>query len=380
MSSKQKKILWAIIAVTVTTTLLGYFGRPHPPLLQVSTPSQELPNYEAHYPGDTSLAHRLVSSYGLAMVLVQSPYTQKNVVALEALRSWARLRFQQQPDFLHPVSLPPTTDFGATLLDASAYQLFAGLRYWLEEKAGLLVQYRVAAFHESNAYLSFRNAYFDLFGLSNDSAILLASYQSERAKQAVDVLLWGLLFLLSVLGGALYIAGKKPAKRFDAAQQALANLWLLISAAYLLSACMSNQSSLLVGSFGAAVIGICLRKPFIITSQDGFLKIKFVALPFNLVALAFFVTYSMICIQALTWIRFGSMLSPDPITLLLSCFSGNFLQEPVHAKRLIAQIAGISWFVVGAWTTSQFAVDAKAASENEETLAQMQTNTRVLTR
>src|SRR5262250_2873625 len=151
----QRKAAYLLIAVIALVVILAYFGRPRPPLLEIVTPRQELPNFQEHYPGDSGLADRVAKSYGLALVLFQSPYTEKNLIALESLRSWARERFQKQPDFLHPFSLEPSDEPRETVVESFFYNLFASPLYWLEERVGDLLKVQVANFHQTRAYASF---------------------------------------------------------------------------------------------------------------------------------------------------------------------------------------------------------------------------------
>lgn len=379
MPRARQKTVYLLILLTLAATLLAYFGRPKPPLLELATPRQELPSYTEHYPGDTSLSDRVSKSYGLAMVLVQSPYTQKNVVALESLRSWARARFQQQPDFLHPVSLPASDDTNQTFIDAFCSNLFTGMHYWLQDQVGHLVSARIAAFHETKAYLSFRNAYYDLFALNADAATLLARYQSDKAKLAIDVILLSGLWLIAILSGILSVIKTRPVLRYETAQQVLSRLWLLAGLCYLVLACTRNDVSLVVSSIVSASIGLYLRAPFVLQPSEQLSdKIRFISLKSNWTAFAIWLSFSLVVMQSFTWIRTGSITAPDPISLLLSSITGNFLQEPLHGKHLVALILGLSWLVASIWALSQAASDARAAQEAEESLATLKDRSRIL--
>ena len=103
MSKRNKECIYGLVAVILLSTLLSYFVHPHPPQIEIVSARQELPNFTERYPGDTSLADRVANSYGIAMVLMQTADMDKNVIALDALRSWAQNKFTKQPNFLHPV-------------------------------------------------------------------------------------------------------------------------------------------------------------------------------------------------------------------------------------------------------------------------------------
>jgi hypothetical protein len=61
------------------------------------------------------------------------------------------------------------------------------------------------------------------------------------------------------------------------------------------------------------------------------------------------VTYSIFLIQVVTWIHTGSLDDPDPITLLISSITGNFLHDPVYAKRAIMLCLGLGWLLITGW-------------------------------
>jgi hypothetical protein len=120
-----QKVIVLTIVTTVVCAVLTYFVKAKPVNLEFVTPQSVLPNYTATYPGDTKLSDRIVKSYDLAMILVQSPYMQKNYNALESIRRWARERFEQQPDFLHPTVLPVKETNRDTVFGAFGHNLFA---------------------------------------------------------------------------------------------------------------------------------------------------------------------------------------------------------------------------------------------------------------
>src|SRR5262249_21383085 len=116
MSSRTKKLIYLLVGIMMASALLAYFARPRPPRLELVSPKQEYPDYSDAYPNTTGLSERLTQSYNLAVVLVHSPYTERNVEALDAVRSWARQRFQEQPDFLRPIGPEVTPEHRHTVV------------------------------------------------------------------------------------------------------------------------------------------------------------------------------------------------------------------------------------------------------------------------
>jgi len=372
MATPRRKLAVLLAAAVVLAAALAYFHRPKAPLLELVSPRQELPDYTERYPGDTSLSERVAKSYGIAMVLMQSPYTDRNVIALESVRSWAQSRFRQQPDFLHPVALEPATEPRQTIVDALFYNLFSPVRHVAETAVGEFLRARIAEFHETPAYASFRTAYFELFGFDGEAATLIARYQTERAKLAVPVILWALAWAAAVLAGVLALIRSRS--RFDTLQSVLSCGWLLLSASYLLESWLCNQIPYLVASCLSALVGLYLRYPLAVRveADSGALRIQPVSIGSNWLAAIFWVSLSLIAIQFFTWIRTGAPNDPDPVTLMISSVTGNFLQDPVRGKRYIMNTIGAIWLVMSIWTLTQLKGDARSARKVEEELASLQ--------
>jgi len=370
MLSTKRKAAIGIIALTVVSALLAYFAKPHPPLLEMVSPQQELPDYQAHYPGDTSLANRLSKSYGLAMVLIQSPYTENNVIALEAIRSWGRTQFQKEPDFLHPVSLEYPNPRRHSFIEAFFFNLFTAPRYFLEEQIGNLISLRIADFHNASEYGSFRTSYFELFGVDEDSAALLARYQTEKGKLAVGVVLWSLVWLIAFVVGLVYLITGSAKTRFERLQHVLAWMWLLLAPCYLARAYIENSVATLVSAIVSAIIGIYLRFPFIIRIEDrGALRIYATTMNSKRITFAAWLSYSLMAIQVLTWLKTESLIDPDPISLLIAAVTGNFVHDPVAEEKVIGRIIALVWVAISVWSAREINRDAKAAFEAEEQLA-----------
>ncbi len=370
MAARKQKIISAAVLIISLSALLSYFVKPKPPLLELVLPEQELSSYEAHYPGDTTLADRVVKSYRLAMVLVQSPYTQRNVISLENIRSWARERFQSQPDFLHPAILSVPRESHDTVFGAIGYNLFTGLKYWLEDSAGELLRFQIARFHNTGAYESFASAYFDFFGEDSDAASLLARYQSDRARLAVDVVLFAFSWLCASVLALCAVVVSRGKKRVERVRRVVGAGWLLLGLSYFSAAWTNNEVASLVSALVSGGIGAYLLYPFVIAShEEAGPRLLRICLSSQWIALATWFSFSLISIQILTWIRSGLPSAPDPITLLLSSLSGNFIHDPISGKRALTIGVAVSWIAVSLWTVRQQKRDIMAQEEAAEELA-----------
>ena len=129
-------------------------------------------------------------------------------------------------------------------IDALCYNLFAIPRYWLEENVAHFLQHRIDKFHTTNTYASFRNAYFDFFGMDGETATLLARYQTEKAKSAIGILSWTLLWAIMLVSAMVVLFRAKS--KFDALQDLLAWGWLLLGFSYLMLAWWENDMPFLV--------------------------------------------------------------------------------------------------------------------------------------
>lgn len=368
---RSRKCMYVLVAVILASALLSYFVRPKAPVLEIVSPRQELPDFTERYPGDTTLAERVSKSYGIALVLMQSPYTERNVMALDALRSWAQENFRARPDFLHPVVLKVKGEPHHTVVDAVCFNLFAQLRYWAEELTGQFLSARISEFHDSTAYNSFRTAYFDLFGFDGDAATLLARYQSDRAKLAIPVILWTVLWTILIALGLIRLSLSKS--RYDTLQSLLSAFWLVMAGIYMFLAWNENQLPFLVTSLLSLAAGLFLKYPYVISlePQSGLVQAKKLNIGSHWIALILWASFSLIAVQIFTWIRMGTPADPDPVTMLLSSLSGNFLYDPVTGKKNVLRIFGAIWIAAGLWTATQLKGDARAARRLEEELASL---------
>lgn len=360
----RKTLVWLSVIVLLTASLLSFFVKPKSHLTDLVTPDQEMPGFEARLPGDTGLSKRVLNSYNMALVLIGSPYTGKNVQALENVRSWAQANFQTAPDFLHPVSIKAEQEPNDTVIGAFGYNLFAGVRYSLESVVGSFLRGRIADFHDEPAYQSFSESYFETYGKDSEAATLLARYQSDKAKGAIDVILWTLAYSVSLVGALFYIAFSPRRQRFDRIRQSLVLTWALLAISYATNAWMVNSIPAFMSALLASFAAFYFLKPFILlTRQDSSLKVYFIQLNSRWIALSVWASYSLLAITVLTWIRCSTPEHADPISLLLSGLSGNFLSDPEDGKRLIARVIGFVWVAVSAWAFLQKDKDASVADQ-----------------
>ena len=380
-SLKNDRLISAAIILIIGCAVVAYFIRPRQPLLQLVTPQQELPTYQANYPGDPSLANRVLKSYELAFILVRTPYMTTNLTALEAVREWARENFQTHPDFLHPVSLPAPAENHDTVFGALGYNIFAAPRYWLETQVGELVRGQIASFHKRSAFQSFQACYFDMFGKDSEAANLLARYESDRAKQAVDVVLWTLIWWIALTIAAARLVSNRKRDFFDVLRSNTAAVWMLLAVAYLSQAWFSGQSAALISTMAASAFAFYLYRPFMLVShQEARQQLVRIRLAPCWIATAAWFTFTCLSVQLLTWIRTGIPAAPDPISLFIASLSGNFLHDPVHAKRLITGSVAVTWLLVTAWALLQRYKDQPYAPEpdtNFETLDKAMTFSRL---
>ncbi len=354
MKLTRDKVISLAVAAMVGCWLLTYFVKPRPAQLEFVTPQQQLPNYTAQYPGDTKLIDRIVKSYELAMILVQTPYIQKNFTALESIRRWAREEFAERPDFLHPAVLELPEHNRDTVFGAVGYNMFAGVQAVAQEQIGHVLRWRIATFHDTYAYRTFRTAYFDLFGWDAEAAVLLARYQNDRAKIAVDVLLWSLTWTTAVIAAAVYLFKRRKSDFFGAVQKVTASTWLLMALAYLMQSWDKEQASSVISLIVSTLISVYLFVPVaIISHEEVGRKLARIRFAPNWTSLAAWLTISFLAVQILTWIRHSLPGATDPMTMLMQSFSGNFVHDPNHGKRLITTITAIVWGLAGVWAWRQ---------------------------
>lgn len=365
----RKKLVSLAVFLLIAASLLSYFIKPHAHVGDLVSPQQELPGFAAVYPGDNTLAKRVTNSYSLAFVLIEGPYTGTNVRALENIRRWAQNRFELSPNFLHPISVKSEQEPNDTIIGAVGYNLFANIKYWLESSVGSFLRARIAEFHNDPAYESFASSYFEIYGKDAEAATLLARYQSDKAKSAIDVTLWSLAWFASLTFCGFYVALSPRMQRFERMRQSLVLIWALVAVGYGCTAWMANSIPALMSALVAAVSACYFLKPFLLlTRQDSSLKVYFIQLSSRWIAFSVWASYSILAIAILTWIRCSIPDNTDPITLLLSSFSGNFLSDPEEGKHIIARVIGVVWLLISFWALRQKDKDAKVNDELEAEL------------
>jgi hypothetical protein len=349
-----QKVIVLTIVTTVVCAVLTYFVKAKPVNLEFVTPQSVLPNYTATYPGDTKLSDRIVKSYDLAMILVQSPYMQKNYNALESIRRWARERFEQQPDFLHPTVLPVKETNRDTVFGAFGHNLFAQVHAYAQELVGHVVRARMQSWHDTYAYQTFSRAFFDLFGWDAEAALMLARYENDRARLGVDALLWAIAWTAGIVTGAVYLFRNRKKDFFRAVRMVTAGTWVALALAYLLQAWDTERASSVMSALFAIVTATYLYVPvaFVQHEEAGRKLAKIVFTP-NWSALASWLTVSFLAIQVLTWIRHSMPGDAEPITMLIGSITGNFVHDPVHSKRLITGITAGVWLAFTFWAWRQ---------------------------
>lgn len=354
MKPSPKQLIIAVVAVVSACWLLTYFVKPKTDEMVFVTPDQQIPNYMAPYPGDTRLSDRIVKSYDLAMILVQSPYMQKNFNALECIRRWARENFAAHPDFLHPAVLPLKEANHDTVFGAFGHNLFAVAHGYLQQGAAAIIKSRVQNFHGSYAYQTFRTAYFDFFGWDAESAVMLARYQNDRAKIGIDILIWATTWTAATITAAIYLFRNRKKRFYDAVRKVTANTWGMLALAYFLQAWDTEKASSLLSMLFCTAAALYLYFPFaVVHHEEAKARIARIRLTPNWTALAAWITISTLAIQVLTWIRHTAPGSTDPITMLVACLTGNFVHDHVHSKRIITAITGCIWLAMSYWTYRQ---------------------------
>jgi len=350
--------------------VLSYFVKPQPPRAEIVSAREEIKSVDK-IPPDPAFASRLMQGYGLALVLTQSEFSQRNADALESMRSWAKENFQRDSSFLHPVTLSPLEEPRQTVIDCLVFNLFSGPRYTLERAAGDFIHDRIQDYHQSKPYQSFRNNYYEVFGVNSESIRLLARYQQERAKRAVDVLLCAFYWL--VVGIALAVAYLfwKPLEPVKG-QRMLGYTWLALALFYLGLSWTENQAHIFVSACICAAMGFYLRRPIMVTrGEDKGLDFRLLNLSDRTIAITTWITFTLLAMQIITWIHTGNRYDPDPVTLFLQSFSGDLLHDPVRTKGNIVRLLGAAWLLIGLWTSRHLKPGATTNEQFSRELASL---------
>lgn len=374
MKFGKKRLTYVLIGIMCLSFSLSYFYRPRPPIRELVKASQEMPpGSRLVSSGAAPMASRVANSFTLALVLVKSEYSEKNAAGLEYLRVWAQENFQKDPSFLRPVTLSVPVEVHHSIIDSLFFNLFAGPVYGLQAQVMDYLSGRIADFHHSRAYLSFISDYYEVFGMDNESASLLARYQSERAKSAVNVILCAAFWLLVTIGGIVSVFIAPKGLRKSRGQWLLSYGWLLVAILYFVVGWTENLVAVMASSLICGSIGLFLYKPFKFhIGEDSALSVKLVTLSPQFIAIFAWISVSLVAIRLITWVKTGTLFAPDPLTLLASSWSGDFLHDPVHAKKNITRMVGLAWLLYGFWTAYYVAYDPKTSAEVERTLDSLQ--------
>jgi hypothetical protein len=364
---KNDRLITIAAAIVLVFGVMSYFARPKEPPLQLVTPQQELPTYRPTYPGDMSLHDRVLKSYELAFILVRTPYLSTNVNALESIRQWARVQFQAHPDFLHPINLPGPSGNRDTVFGALGYNVFASPLFWLQAQTGELLRWQIARFHETSAYRSFNSSFFDMFGKDADAATLLSRYESERAKEAIDVLFWAAFWLIGAIAGVYKFCVAQRADIFDNIRKLTAGAWAMLAVSYLSQSWETGQAASLISMLAATAIATYLYRPFMLVSHhEAKQQLVRIRLAPCWISMAAWFTVTCLCVQLLTWTRSGIGATADPVTLFLASFTGNFLHDAAQDKRIINACIAMLWLSFTAWALLQRHKDQPYSAEPDD--------------
>jgi hypothetical protein len=352
---------WGTVIVVLVAVLFGlsYFVRAKEPILELVSPSKMLDKAKFAFPGDTTFADRVVNHSAFAVILHHNEFARDNANALESVRSWAADKFHQDPRFLHPVIMPKPVA-SSTFLNASAYNTLAVPYYVSSQMIGTFLSNRIDGYCQTQSFKAFAEDYYELLGKDGEAATLLAHYQSERAKAAINPLLALIYFLVAFLASPVLM---RPFQKIalawrapfgpDGASAAAAFSYALSGVAvfYFSQAVLAESTaaqSILAGIACSALALYTLLPVQIIVDAAEVLTLRH-TLSNRRILVCAWVVVSLFCIQFLTWLKQGVLTDPDPLTLLICGFTGDFIHEPVSVKHFLATTIGIVW-------TASFAV------------------------
>ena len=234
----------------------------------------------------------------------------KNAVGLESLRIWALANYQKDPSFLHPTLPQNPQEAHQGIVESFGFSLLGAPYVFLQDAATEFLKQQVAQFHESKAYIRFRCDYFDVFGLDEESALLLARYQSEKARLAVGVLLSAVYFVVGFLVAVAMLLFSGTGTRFTREQGLLSYFWMALGLFYLILSFVQT-CSVLVSAIVCGGIGSYLRTPVVVRyGDDKGLSFRLISLSSRMLAILSWLTFSLVSIQILTWIHTGSLTTP----------------------------------------------------------------------
>lgn len=340
MYRPSKSWIVPIVMVLFSAMVALFFNPGQMPPVKLAGIASELQRAEVKGRHDPAFADTVVDSTW-AMVLVHSEFSRKNAAGLEALRNWAKQQFIQDRQFLNPLELPHSLP-NHTVGDSFFACLFALPARALESTASSFTGSRMQQFYGTTAFKSFLVDYYDLFGVSEESARLLFRYQEDRAKQSTAVLITALLSAIF-----LVVLGLLRATSKISSLRGLALFWLGLGSLYCFNACSVNSVSYLGGALLALAAGFYLYRPFrLVSGEDGVIALKSLEPSRRTLALVLWVSVTLLFIQIVNWIKGSILTEPDPITLLIGSISGNFIHDPSGIKRSALEISGVAWLIL----------------------------------
>lgn len=371
MAVRTRYISFILIALTVLSFVMAYFVKPHSFDTTIVAPESSVAR--SLVASSHSLADRVAKSYTLAFVIVRSEFSDDNANALESLRNWASKNFQKDPNFLHPASLEQRNQTNQSIIDSFSYSILATSHHFFEQWVATFLKWRINAFHTKESYDSFRDDFYYVFGQDAETATLLARYQSHRAQQAIDPILGAVFWsILGCFALAMVFRGKSD-DHAGRGQRVLAFTWLALSVFYIVSAWIQNQVPILISAIICGGIGLYLHKPVKLTyGANHGLNLEWIRLNKPTVTLLSWVTVSMLLIRIVSWIKTGSLLEPDPVTLVVCAFTGDFLHDPAEIKRNIDRVIGFTWTLFTIWTLFQLSEGTDEDFDWEEDLSAIQ--------
>lgn len=357
-----RKLTIGALILVLSAAFLSYFFKYSPDLTPTVDPAYETNAPELQTVPNPKFAETILHS-NIAMVLVHSDFSDRNAIALDALRTWAKEQFSQDIQYLHPVSWK-VDESQNTVFSAFITNLMGPARGVVEGGIKQFLRTRIDDFHSTDAYQSFRLDYYNLFGVDPEAATLLVRYQEERSKSAIEVIT-GFLYLIGAFAACLtyYCRSKQWMSR---GRLALSYGWFSVALMYVACAWYANEVSFMVSAAVSLITALYLRYPVTFSFDEaGYLEIRNVDLSLKVVAGVAWVSLTLVGIQILTWVKSGSLMEPDPITLLISSVTGNFLHDPSTIKRTLTHVVGVAW-VIGSLSTLYVLKRGAAASPDLE--------------
>lgn len=387
MKDRFNVIVIALVAILVSTAI---FVKPRERVTSLFDADKLVAGASASGIWDTRFAEKVMNTVFFGLVLTKDEYTIQNAEALQALRSWAAQEFHKDPRFLHPVILPSPVA-NSTYINASVYSAFAAPYYSLRAMTGDLMKWRMEAYAQSKSFKTFFENCYDYFGREPETASLIARYQSDRAELAINPLLsllyFGFFTLLAPLVVpklALKAAGWRAPFLFQdcggsprlaaAVGYSFAVTALFYFFQSVVEEGLAGQSLLAAACSG--LVSLFLLFPIKISIDGENIHVLRSGLRDQVVKTVLFGGASLVVIQALNWLKQGGLTSPDPLTLLISAFVGDFLHEPVQAKKTVALVISALWAAGFAFTLRS--VLRRGGVSTAEVTKRLAENSRVL--